>query len=243
MAIGMNSGLIEYLEVARVVDARAKAEHAPALQRCAELDQLLATASEHAVAQAPPAASALNVHARLMFASAVRTALVGHVPPILAILRACLESACYAQEMVHRPELAAVWLDRHKSPAARKRCRDEFGGGLIRSVSTHVSAVVASGDRMILDYYDRLIDHGAHPNVASVMRGIEVEETDEHYFVRSPGVSFSMVEKCLYLCFEGGLYTALVMASRPPVPSELVSKHTELADKLIEWERQLDNGG
>jgi hypothetical protein len=237
--LGADGALAKYLETASVVYDRARSNHKLSIQRCMAMDWLLGKATEYAPIGAPAASYLLNLHARLLFASAVHTAMTGHLAPIFPVLRVCLESACYANEMLRRSELQDIWLKRHQDTESRKRCRREFGAGLIATVSKRLGEVLVDGDNLIIEHYDKLIDYGGHPNIASVILGLETEETDEHHLVHLPGVATDMIEKALCICFETGLYTALVMSHRRPIPKEIKDALIEFEAVLTVWQNHL----
>lgn len=237
--LAAENGLAEYLEMASVVYDRAKSNHTLSIQRCMAMDWLLDKAAEHAQIGAPAASILLNMHARLLFCAAVQTAMTGHLAPIFPVLRVSLESACYANEMLRRSELQDIWLKRHQDEESRKRCRREFGAGLIASVSKRLGEVLVDGDKLIIEHYEKLIDYGGHPNIASVITGAETEETDEHYLFHLPGVSTDKIEGALCLCFETGLYTALVISHHKPIPKEIKEALNEFDHVLAAWQNHL----
>src|SRR5690606_6785299 len=108
----------------------------------------------------------LNMYSRMLFCSSVRAALAGDISPLAPVLRASLESACYAQEIQRDPTLQAVWMNRHAGPEQRKQSRRVFGSGVIERACQRLAANIEGEPRIITEHYDRLVDYGAHPNVA-----------------------------------------------------------------------------
>lgn len=78
------------------------------------------------VSPTPSIGFVLFLNAYQMFLAGVRTALGGHAVAIFPVLRTALESAAYGFLIEQKPELAAIWINRHRSEADKKASRNAF---------------------------------------------------------------------------------------------------------------------
>lgn len=228
-------GLRNYLEVANTVRNIGLENRSQLIERCARADSLIGQAISSACDNATVAASLLNLNSRLLYCAAIQTALTGHVAAIYPTLRACLESACYAESIVHNPELGQVWIERHKDEDAKKRCRKSFGVNLVRDAGSRLEAILEGADSLIIDTYERHIDHGAHPNPAGVVLGMQISETPENLIFNVAGPTSEMVERSLLECFETGVFVALVIANEAGIVLRLRKELMALLDIRNQW--------
>ncbi len=116
-----------------------------------------------------------------------------------------------------------------------------FGSGVIQSVCKRLSVRIQGEPRIITEHYDRLVDYGAHPNVAAVLHGACVRETDDHWIIERGGPAQKSVEANLFFVFETGLYTAMVIANGDPMLLDLRRNFVDLMKERENWEYQLRN--
>jgi hypothetical protein len=79
----------------------------------------------------------LNAHQLLLATS--RLVLSGHPVTIFPLARTALESACYAYLISQDRLLGQVWLGRHDSEQAGKKCKQAFGKA-VASAAKHLKA-------------------------------------------------------------------------------------------------------
>ena len=109
----------------------------------------------------------LNSHQLLLASS--RQVLSGHPTTVFPLARTALESACYAYLISENREFGPVWLERHNSEQAGKKCRKAFGTAVAdaaTALGTHCDEGVG---KAVSSLYQALIDFGAHPNARSII--------------------------------------------------------------------------
>lgn len=232
-------GLRNYLEVADQVADIARSSHALLVERCIAADDIFRSSILSVQGKSTIAASLLNLNSRLLYCSAIQTALTGHIAPLYPALRACLESACYGEAMTHDPSLAEIWMARHNDTDSKKRCRDAFGVKLVRAASKRLEDVLGGAEDLIINTYERHIDYGAHPNPAGITFGIQIGETADNWILNLPGPSTEKIEYGLMECFETGLFTALVIANSGRIPRDLRQDFLMQLEVRNEWQAKL----
>lgn len=88
-----------------------------------------------------PHQAMLSMNAFMLYMSAVRVSLSGHVAATFPLFRTALESACYAYVIGEDRSLETVWVDRHRGDEQRKLCR--------RKLSTAVSDAAVTRSRRL----------------------------------------------------------------------------------------------
>ena len=222
-------GLRNYLDVSDKVAEIAKSSNVLGIARCMDVDAVLRSAIYSVQERSAIAAMTLNMNSQLLYCAAVRNALTGHIAPLYSVLRASLESACYADAMVHDPALAQIWMQRHLDADSKKKCRNAFGVKLVREAGERLAAVLEGADDLIINTYERHIDYGAHPNPAGIAFGMQIGETADNWILNLPGASSELIEHGLLECFESGLMAALVIANKGTIPRTL---RTDLLTQL-----------
>ncbi|MBS0421948.1 MAG: hypothetical protein JSR66_29835, partial [Proteobacteria bacterium] len=161
----------------------------------------------------------LFLNAYQMFLAGVRTALSGHAVAIFPVLRTALESAAYGFLIEERPELMAVWVNRHKSEADKKACRNAF---------TFEKAVVSLKNKapdihtLAKAAYEGAIDYGAHPNLKGVFGHVSIDEVRQDGLVAVThsslyGIDHVETIRSLCACLDFGLaIIGVISASRSP---------------------------
>jgi hypothetical protein len=159
----------------------------------------------------------LSMNAFMLYTSAVRVALSGHVAATFPLFRTALESACYAYLMGEDDSLEAIWSNRHASPQADKACRGKFTGAVkATAASIERSGNASPGtEKWFNDCYQGAIDFGAHPNPRSVYRHIqEPVDGGEHWLISLTGLhdtESSEAHTSLMACLDYGLVIAVVL--------------------------------
>ena len=112
------------------------------------------------------------------FLVAVRLTMAGQAFEANLALRAAIEQAWYALHIARDPrppERIMIWLQRHETPEAQKKCKDEFTVSRVRS--TH-EALDSTSAGLLRQLYDVTIDFGAHPNERGIFASVQREETE-----------------------------------------------------------------
>ncbi|WP_372158169.1 hypothetical protein ACCP96_07335 [Xanthomonas campestris pv. fici] len=234
----MDASLPLYRFLANASDCAQDAvkTNSEAVRRCAELDAFIEKSAASRVHGS--AATVLRMSARGMFCASVHTALIGYGAAIYPTLRACLEAACYAQIIEQKPELSEVWFKRHQDDDARKKCRREFSDAVSKTCK-RFGNLMPDNAGLISSLYDVMIDHGAHPNVRSIISALKIQETDTHYQVELGVVLPNNVEALLFYCFEAGLFTAWLMTDLNKADEDFWVEAASLNEMKNEWEEQL----
>lgn len=162
-----------------------------------------------------PATGVLAMHAYTMLLSSVREALSGHVVSTFPIVRAALESACYAYLIAKDPDKGVVWLDRHQSDAALKKCRNTFTA---KRAAEELERSHPGMAEWVMALYEASIDFGAHPNQKSVVGHLTDGGTvdDEFQMFELTGVyghDSWEVNRALLACVETGQAVAFMLAA------------------------------
>jgi len=236
--VNQTAPLFEFLETAKGCAESARVENAVALSRCADLDAFIGRSTSTRLEI--PVAAILRLSVRAMFCSSVNTALIGYRAGLFPTLRASLEAACYAQEIESKPHLADVWLKRHESPAARKKCRKSFGDAVTNTCKRLGKRMPANAG-LISQMYDAMIDDGAHPNVRSILPSIRMTETDTHHEVAIGSVVPGDVERSLFCCYEIGLFTSWLLGDLETLDKLFWEEASRLNEIKNSWEQELIN--
>jgi hypothetical protein len=162
-----------------------------------------------------PTADLLIINAYTMLLAGIREALSGHVVCVFPIVRAALESSCYAYLIANDASKADIWLERHSSEVAMKNCRNVF-------TAKKAVDILRSSDPVMADYvwgyYEASIDYGAHPNNKSVIGHLSdsgpAEEGLHGFELTSVyGKNSWQVNHALFVCVEAGQAIAYLIAS------------------------------
>lgn len=162
-----------------------------------------------------PTADLLIINAYTMLLAGVREALSGHVVCVFPIVRAALESSCYAYIIASDASKADVWLERHTSEAALSKCRKMF-------TAKKAVDILKGSDPAMADYvwghYEASIDFGAHPNTKSVIGHLSDSgpaQDGYHAFELTSvyGKNSWQVNHALFVCVEAGQAIAYLIAA------------------------------
>lgn len=228
--------LFEFLDTAKKCAEAARVDNTTALSRCADLDAFIGRSTSDRLDS--PLAAILRLSSRAMFCSSINTALIGYRAGLFPTLRACLEAACYAQEIESKPHLAEVWLKRQESPEAHKKCRRAFGEA-VKATCKRLSKRMPDNAGLVSQMYDSMIDRGAHPNVRSILPCIRMTETDTHHEVAIDFVVPGDVEASLFCCYEIGLFTSWLLGDLEKLDEPFWEEASRLNDIKNTWEQEL----
>lgn len=117
-----------------------------------------------------PIATFLLLNSYFLLMASFRTAATGHVAAIFPVVRASLESTCYAFRISRHPNLAEVWLNRENGEEQRKKCRKAFTSAIADVVKQLKQEGHEPTAEMINAAYEGTITYGAHPNSMSVIK-------------------------------------------------------------------------
>lgn len=168
-----------------------------------------------------------------MFLAATRTALSGHPVATLPLLRTAIESAAYGFLIEQEPELASIWINRHKSDSAKRACRNAF---------TFEKAITGLKDKapdiyqLAKEAYEASIDYGAHPNPKGVIGHVSIDEARSDGLVAIVHTSLYGAEhietnRGLCGCLDIGLaIIGIIVASRNDITEAQVAELQELSD-------------
>lgn len=185
-----------------------------------------------------PMQAPLAMHGFLMYVSAIRVALSGNPAATFPVLRAALESSCYAFLMGEEPALGTLWLERDKGEDVRRACRRRFASA-VKDAAQKIQAkdrVVAGTEEWINDLYDASIDFGGHPNPKAILPYIQLENQrpDGRVGMALGGLYGSTsfeTERTLVACLDYGWAVALMLVfSSKDVKNEDVLALIELND-------------
>jgi hypothetical protein len=98
----------------------------------------------------------------------------GEIAESFVMARSCLEYSLYAYHIQSKPDAAALWIGRHESEAARKKCRSEFFYKKVFGTLTEKDTQLAKSTDIL---YETCIDFGGHPNEKAVTSALKVQET------------------------------------------------------------------
>lgn len=227
-----------FLQSAQSGSTAALNLHRKALQRCAELDAFMGSAATSGAKEA--LVGVLRLAARGLYCASIHTALLGYHAALFPTLRASLESVCYAQEISLRPELGKIWLQRHDSEESKKAARKAFNDAVSKT-SKRFGQAMQHNEGMVMRAYDVMIDHGAHPNVRSIVSALRHRDTATHHEVALGMVVPSAVEWCLFCCFEMGLFTSWMMTDFDTPDTQFWAEASRLNDMKDEWEQELES--
>jgi len=159
--------------------------------RLSEIDGCFATISRDWMNPQNEISAFLFIRAHGAYRAACGMALAGQVVETFVLLRSTLEAAGYALHIHKNDEFASKWLKRHEDEAGMRLQKKAFEMRLVKQ--TIVTADRAAGPRFDA-LYQRTIDHGAHPNVFSIMGNALVANdadglTAQHVLLHGEGLA------------------------------------------------------
>jgi hypothetical protein len=181
--------------------------------------------------QLGPVPGMLALNSYYSFLGAVRVALSGQLAAVFPLIRHSLECACYTYLMTERPELSAVWSNRHKGGDELKSCRKAFGSA-VADVANSIKSRHEQLGSLIDDLYQASIDFGARPNAKSVISHIflkELEEGTEVSLACLFGENDIRCQQGLIACAENGIASTFITALAAKNHSLVDVNYTSLA--------------
>lgn len=103
--------------------------------------------------------------AHASFLQAANLAMAGSTAESFMVMRGALESALYGLYVSRNPASMAVWMARHDGAPEMKAVRSTF---VVANLWKCLAAIDPTLRAAAEALYDKTIDHGAHPNVASM---------------------------------------------------------------------------
>ncbi len=180
----------------------------------------------------------LSTNAFMLWTSGVRTAMSGHETAVYPLFRTALESSCYAILIAAKPELEALWSNRHIGEIERKASRKALGSAVTEAIKLLGGREAVVGE-FVSKLYETSIDFGAHPNSISVLNHVQEgapSATEERFDQGSiyPGDSFQ-VFRALTAAIEYGQGIAIVLAHiLPDLPEDVTQGLRELQRQKTE---------
>jgi hypothetical protein len=145
------------------------------------------------------------------FMAATRLAVATQTVDVNPVLRSAVEYSVIAMYFKHHPKVASLWLKRHESEKTRAKVRNELRTGQVfRFVKEQHPRLGGELKRL----YEASIDDGAHPNVAGVVKGLNVIEDLKDVTINTNFLTDEepLIEFCLYMTSSVGV-TVLEMGS------------------------------
>lgn len=186
-----------------------------------------------------PTAMFLLMNSYFLLLAALRTAVTGHVSAVFPVVRAALESSCYAVHINRHPALAEIWAQRENGTESRKKCRKAFNAAVADVTKQLRLEGHASIADLVSDAYEQTITYGAHPNPSSLFKHLAERPDDGSDFWKFDltcmydHTSFEG-EHTVFSCIEYGLViAALAIVIHPPHDNtnQLVAEFQQLHDE------------
>jgi hypothetical protein len=237
----ISSKLADYLSTGDEITAQLLKSNSPLLEAIAQLHDFFPGTLWRGDVELTPNQAMLSMNAFMLFLSAVKMSLSGHVAATFPLFRTALESACYACLMGQYQSLETVWRHRHHGDEQRKLSRREFASAVSDAAklieATQPSPGVAA---WINEAYDSAIDFGAHPNPKSIFRHVDVpQDGGDHWLVTLVGLhdpESSSASVSLMACLDFGLVIAVVLShcvgGEKPGASEELQRLNDLKNDL-----------
>jgi hypothetical protein len=241
MKILIDKSLDEYISTGNAITAELQASGSPLMDALKEFFDFFRKDLWSDNAGMSVNQSLLSLHAFLIYTSAVRMTLTGHVAATFPLFRTALEAACYAFLMGQDRSLEDIWAKRHASEQSARLCRKKFTSAVRDAARIIEKAGGGQGHgAWIEDCYQSSIDFGAHPNPRSVYPHVRAPvDEGEFYATGLTGLhaadSFE-VSRSLMACLDYGLVLGVVLAHGLSEPAQAISKRlfelNELKERL-----------
>jgi hypothetical protein len=141
-----------------------------------ELAEIMARLSDESTLESSPAAFLSRAFGS--YFAAIRLSGSGQFAESFALFRVCLENTIYGYYIHRKPEMANIWLNRHKDNEATKKVKANFQIKNILELLDEENKQVSEEVRMA---YDKTIDFGAHPNVYSIACNLKYIEDERRW--------------------------------------------------------------
>lgn len=130
-----------------------------------QVDSAYVTFMNELLDPADPIAPLFILQAHASYRAAAGLAMSCQSPPAFMVMRGCLETSLYGLYFNRHPEAFDIWLRRHDDEEARRRVKTEF---TIRRLKDRLEDVDPATHAVAAQLYEKTIDFGGHPNVASM---------------------------------------------------------------------------
>lgn len=168
-------GLTDFLDLARNNQFATFVHKPDWYRRLSAIDACFATASRDWTNPQSEVAALLLIRTHGAYRAACGAALSGQAVETFVLLRAALEAAGYALHIQRDPALAGLWLKRHDSDADLRAAKKAFEVGSVRRT---IQTADRAGSKVFDELYQRTIDHGAHPNLFSILGNANCNQSD-----------------------------------------------------------------
>ena len=140
------------------------------------IDKMFVTLLKDAVYPDPVVPMDFLRRAHSAFLTAGGAIMAGQIYEAQSLLRVCLEQGGYAHFIGKNVGRGNRWRARHNGSAEKKKVRKEFTNG---NISRQMKAKAPKLEAAYSEFYDRLIDNGAHPNERGMSLSSSIEKTDD----------------------------------------------------------------
>lgn len=232
----INAGsLSDYLNSTAKVAHEHSASHPQLMIMVQQMDEIFHKEFFGQNFEVTPIVGFLSMNAYMTLLSSVRQALSGHVVSTFPIVRAALESACYAF-LARDEHKAKIWAERHLSEKALGECRRTFTAKKAVNELKPISPEMAE---YVMAHYEASIDFGAHPNWKSIINHLDDsgpagEGLHGFELTGVYGSNSWHVNHALLACVEGGQAIAFLMAAA-------AEKHPLLNERVGIFQGWLDS--
>lgn len=236
--------LQSYLEFSQGQVEKIFSEQGPLVALAKKIDEFIRRTWRDSP-EVNPSAMFLLLNSYFLLMASFRTAATGHVAAMFPVIRASLESCCYAFRINREPALAEIWINREKGEDQKKKCRKIFTSAVSDVAKTLKSEGHESVSEMVTNSYETTISLGAHPNSMSIFKHIENRPDDGGDFWKFDHTcmysydSFES-EHSMFACIEYGLVIVaitIIMHPRHDKSEALVEEFQKLhtaKEELIE---------
>ena len=130
-----------------------------------QVDSAYVTFCDNLLNPSDPIAPFFILQAHASYRAAAGLAMSCQSPQAFMVMRGCLESSLYGLYFHRNPDTFDVWLRRHDDDAARRDVKNEFKVSRLKACLEEIDP---STNSVLAQLYEKMIDFGAHPNVASL---------------------------------------------------------------------------
>lgn len=142
--------------------------------------------------------------AHASFMQATYLSMAGSIAESFMVMRGCLESALYGLYVNRNPKAMEVWASRHEDETGRRTVRATFTVARMWACLNAESVELCASTQAL---YEKTIDHGAHPNVASLALATTVKRADSGMQVQVAYLSAdpSVIKGCMKSAAQSGV--------------------------------------
>jgi len=171
-----NDTLSEFQDIA-IQNEIASYAHLPHLTKlCVCIDGLYTEYMDYIIDTPPPnppsTGMMLFVNAHSQFRASARLALAGHLLPMFATTRACLESAVYGWFLETQPGMTEAWIERPK--LGDQNYHDWMRTFKFGNMLRQLAKVDEKFKKVLETLHQVSIDFGAHPNIDALRSNMSI---------------------------------------------------------------------